>query len=240
MTTDPRARLERVLGPLSPAWEDLLDRDPEFVEAFAGYLAACHDATVLRPHIRELLLLAHDATMTVLDERGVDLRIGRALDAGATEREVLDVLELLTLISTHSLTTGIPLVPVDAEPPAPESTRGGYWAAFEERFPGYHARMAALMPEAFAAYRGLGRVLWRSEGLPLKWRELVFVVADLSTTHLFRDGAALHVANALRYGATRAEVVAAIGLTVPYTARTLEIGVAALARRLGAPKPPPA
>lgn len=223
--------LERMLGPLGPAWQELLDRDPEFVGAFSAYLSACHDDAVLEPRIRELLLLAHDATMTVLDAGGVDLRVSRALDAGASEREVLDVLELLTLISTHSLTTGLPLVPADdvaADPP--DATRGGYWKAFEQRFPGFHARMAELTPEVFEAYRELGRVLWRPEGLPMKWRELVLVVADLSTTHLFRDGAALHVANAMHYGATREEVVAAIGLTVPYTARTLELGVAALAR----------
>jgi alkylhydroperoxidase/carboxymuconolactone decarboxylase family protein YurZ len=41
-------------------------------------------------------------------------------------------------------------------------------------------------------------------GLDPKLRELALVVADLSTSHLYTTGAALHIDGALRGGATRA------------------------------------
>lgn len=227
-----RERVEHVYGSLSPGWELLLKQDPAFAVALAGYLEAAYQVGDLPPEIRELLLLAHDATVTVLDADGVRLRVRRALDFGATQRQVLDVLEIITLISIHSLTTGLPLVaqPEHAALPRPARVTGRYWDDFEERFPGFHSQLADVTPQLFEAYRDLGDAFSRgADGLEPKWRELAVVVADLSTTHLFRDGAAFHITTALRYGATPTEVVAAIALAVPCATRTIEIGLAALA-----------
>jgi alkylhydroperoxidase/carboxymuconolactone decarboxylase family protein YurZ len=227
-----RARVEHIYGSFSPGWALLLKEDPTFAGAFAGYLNAAYQVGELQPKIRELLLLAHDATVTVLNEDGVRLRVRRALDFGATKRQILDVLELVALISIHSLTTGLPLIagPEHADLPRPARVASRYWDDFENQFPGFHSHLAAAAPELFDAYRDLGDAFSRGpDGLEPKWRELAVVVADLSTSHLFRDGAAFHIATALRYGATPTEVVAAIALAVPCATRTLEIGLAALA-----------
>jgi alkylhydroperoxidase/carboxymuconolactone decarboxylase family protein YurZ len=231
-------RAERVLGRGAPAWRELAEADPEFADAFSRYLEATTDSGVLEPAVRELLLLAHDATVTVLDADGVAIRVGRARDAGASEREVLDVLELLALITVHSLTTGLPLLYGAHEFGRPERTRGRYWDDFEARVPGFNGMLEHALPGVFDAYRDLGRVLWREGGLAPKWRELVLVVADLSTSHLYRSGAAMHIHAALRQGATREEIAAAIALAVPTGARTLELGTAALRdHRPGAAEP---
>jgi alkylhydroperoxidase/carboxymuconolactone decarboxylase family protein YurZ len=236
MTVDlekTRERVENIFGSFSSGWETLLREDPQFATAFATYLDATYHAGALEPRIRELLLLAHDATITVLDPDGVRLRVRRALDAGATKREVLDVLETLTLITIHSLTTGLPMVPRGdaghADLPRPAQVYGRYWDDFESHFPGFHAQMAAATPQLFDAYRDLGQTIACSAALEPKWRELAIVVADLSTSHLFRDGAAFHIQTALRYGATPQEVVAAMTLALPCAVRTIEIGLAALA-----------
>jgi alkylhydroperoxidase/carboxymuconolactone decarboxylase family protein YurZ len=229
-------RVGRVLGRGRSAWRLLAEADPDLADAYSRYLEAATEGSVLEPKVRELLLLAHDATVTVLDREGVRLRVARARDAGATEREVLDVLGLLALITVHSLTTGLPLLYGTHEFPRPARTSGRYWDDFEARVPGFNGMLEHVLPDVFAAYRDLGEVLWRGAELEPRWRELVLVVADLSTSHLYRSGAALHIAAALRAGATRQEVAAAVALAVPTGARTLELGVDALrAYREGTP-----
>jgi alkylhydroperoxidase/carboxymuconolactone decarboxylase family protein YurZ len=223
-------RVRRTLGRVTPGWRALVEEDPEFAEAYSAYLEACVDTGALEPRIRELLLLAHDATVTVLDAEGVGVRVRRAREAGASEREVLDVLRLLTLIPIHSVTTGLPMLYGAHEFPRPEQTRDRYWDDFEARLPGFNGMLAHALPKVFDAYRRLGRTLWSSkrQGLAPKWRELVFVVADLATSHLYASGARLHIHAAIRHGATREEVAAAIALAVPCGARTVELGMAAL------------
>ncbi|OZC63028.1 carboxymuconolactone decarboxylase [Rhodococcus sp. 15-725-2-2b] len=225
---DVRGKVERVYGSVSRQWELLIELDLVFAEAYAEYLDAAFSAAELDPHIRELLLLAHDASMTVLDQHGVDERIRRALQLGASRREILDVLELLSMISTHSLAIGLPLAFDPEDYGVPESTSGGYWDAFEAPFPGVHGMMSTHTPRLFSAYRSMGKVLWRKDGLAPKWRELTLVVADLSTTHLYGAGAKLHIDNARRYGATDSEIVAAVALTIPFSANTIELGLRAL------------
>ncbi|MBO0848620.1 MAG: carboxymuconolactone decarboxylase family protein [Pseudonocardia sp.] len=221
-------RARTVFGRPVPAWDALAEADPEFAEAYTSYLEATWDTGVFEPRIRELLLLAHDASMTVLDADGIAARVRRARQEGASEREVLDVLEMLALISIHSLTTGLPMLYGAEEFPRPEQAQGRYWDDFEARVPGFNGMLAHALPGVFTAYRRLGRTLWRPGGLAPKWRELALVVADLSTTHLYRSGAALHIRAAIRHGATREEIAAAIALAVPSGARTLELGITAL------------
>jgi alkylhydroperoxidase/carboxymuconolactone decarboxylase family protein YurZ len=204
----------------------LAELDPEFADAFDDYLTAARSAGPLDQKTRELLQLAHDASVTVLDADGVRLRVQRARETGATDQEILGVLEVVTLISIHSLSTGLPLVYGPDEHPRPPELRGGYWDDFEARSPGFHGTLAAVLPDVYAAYRRLGAVLWTR--LAPKLRELALVVADLSTSHLYTSGAALHIAGALRAGATREEIAAAIALAVPCAARTIELAADAL------------
>ncbi|EME56250.1 carboxymuconolactone decarboxylase [Rhodococcus ruber BKS 20-38] len=222
------ARISKVFGDVSRQWRWFTALDSASAEAFSEFLDAAYGSGDLPPHIRELLLLAHDASVTVRDSRGVELRVRRALDAGASRREVLDVLLLLPFVALHGVTEGLPLV-YDVETyDVPAATEGPYWAPFEAKFPGVHGMLAEELPDFFDAYRLLGRVVWERSELAPKWRELVLVVADMSTTHLFSRGAALHVENALRYGATRREVAAALALTAVFANTAVELGIAAL------------
>lgn len=229
MTEQTRRRIVQIRGAVPAEWESLLDLDPTFAEAFAAYLASAYESDVLPAHVRELLLLAHDASVTVRDVGGVELRVRRALEFGATEREVLDILFLLPFIAIHGLSEGLPLVLDRDRYGVPDATRGAYWAAFEERFPGVHGMMAAELPRFFDAYRNLGEVIWRQAELEPRWRELALVVADMSATHLFTEGAAIHIQNALRYGATKDQVVAALALTTTFASTAVELGVRAIA-----------
>lgn len=207
----------------------LIKSDPEFAGALGDYVAASSEAGSLEPKIRELLLLAHDVSITNLDRDGAQRRVVKALDAGATEAEIRHVIELVTMLSLHGLTRGLPMVPALATGLGPvASSRGGYWDAFEEAFPAFHQRLEEANPAAFASYQRMGAALWRKGGLEPVWAELVFVVADLSNTHLFTDGAAFHIRNALHYGATDQQVLDAVFLTVPSIIRSIDVGFLAL------------
>lgn len=223
-------RIARMMGSVPAEWKQLIALDPEYADAFSEFLAAAYDTDELPPHIRELLLLAHDASVTVRDEAGVELRVKRALDSGASHREVLDVLSLLPFVALHGATEGLQLVYDVNSYGVPPATDGPYWRPFEERFPGVHGMLAAELPRFFDAYRQLGRVVWDRSELEPKWRELALAVADMSTTHLFTQGAALHVENAVRYGATRRQAAAALALTAVFANRALGQGIAVLAR----------
>ncbi|MFG1891622.1 carboxymuconolactone decarboxylase family protein [Micromonospora sp. NPDC049051] len=227
---DVRSAVREVFGTVSTGWDQLISRDPAFAAAAIAYLRSAHQADALPPAIRELLLVAHDVSMTTLDAAAVEERMVLALEAGASAADVLEVIQLLTALSTHGLASGLTEILGPGEQPA--SHQGPYWDTFESHFPGLHGAMADQLPEYFDAYRRLNRAVWRRDGLAPQWKELVFVVANLSTNHLFVPGARLHAANALRYGATPTQVAQAIALTVVPVARSIDVGLPALERAL--------
>ncbi|GAP90937.2 putative carboxymuconolactone decarboxylase protein [Rosellinia necatrix] len=101
-------------------WEDFLRLDPEF---FAGYLEFSSLPWVkhvdgvmeqgkgaLEPKIKELVYCAFDAASTHLYVPGLKLHMRNALGYGATPQEILEVLELATLLSLHTAHVAAPII----------------------------------------------------------------------------------------------------------------------------------
>ncbi|KAI0453535.1 Metallo-hydrolase/oxidoreductase [Xylaria acuta] len=101
-------------------WEDFLRLDPEF---FAGYLefsslpwvkhvdgAAGQGKGALEPKMKELVYCAFDAASTHLYEPGLKLHMRNALGYGATPQEIIEVLELATLLSLHTAHVAAPII----------------------------------------------------------------------------------------------------------------------------------
>jgi alkylhydroperoxidase/carboxymuconolactone decarboxylase family protein YurZ len=65
---------------------------------------------VLEPKVRELIYVAIDAATTHLHAAGTRIHIRNALALGATKEEILEVLELITVLGIHSLTLGLPVL----------------------------------------------------------------------------------------------------------------------------------
>lgn len=219
-------RLIEVFGEVTPTWRRLIDLDPEFADAFSSYIHAAVVRAQFTPRERELLLLAHDVSITVLDEPGVKRRIRRALDAGATEDEVLTVVEFTAFIAIHGVTLGLPLATTLPEG-RPTDQLGAYWDEFEKTFPGLNKGIEDHLPDFYEAYRSFGAVMWAKKAIEPRLRELLLVVADMTNQHLFTSGASLHIKQALHDGATEAEVIAAIALTAADAHRSIELGVSA-------------
>ncbi|KAI0439699.1 Metallo-hydrolase/oxidoreductase [Xylaria telfairii] len=109
-------------------WEDFLRLDPEF---FAAYLhfsslpwvknvegAAEEGKGALQPKMKELVYCAFDAASTHLYVPGLKLHMRNALGYGATFQEILEVLELATLLSLHTAHVAAPIIQELSKVPA--------------------------------------------------------------------------------------------------------------------------
>ncbi len=76
----------------------------------------------------------------------------------------------------------------------------GYWAPIWDQ-------VLELSPDYFEAYGNLSSVPWRTGTLAPKVREFVYIAIDAATTHLYNMGTRIHIANALRHGASRDEIM---------------------------------
>ena len=64
----------------------------------------------LEPKVKELVLLAMDAAATHLYQPGLRAHIRNALGLGATREEIMEVIELVSVIGIHSCAVGVPIL----------------------------------------------------------------------------------------------------------------------------------
>jgi len=191
---------------------------PTAYAAAARFWRSAHTAPALSPRMRELVLVALHATATTLDSDGVRRHVARALAAGATERDVLDVLITIVGAANHALYFAVPVLMrelqatdhPDAElpPVTPEAqalkdefvrTRG-FWN--EQR-----DVIVRMMPDYFAALSQVSMESWINGSLTEKDRELICIAIDCTVTHMFEPGLVIHIRHALQKGATRDEIL---------------------------------
>lgn len=97
-------------GYWSPIWDGLLQLDPEFFEAYLNFSSVPWRKGVLEPKVRELIYTAIDASTTHLYEPGLRVHIRNALKYGATKEEIMEVLELTSVLGIHTCTLGVPVL----------------------------------------------------------------------------------------------------------------------------------
>jgi len=152
----------------------------------------------------------------------------------------MEVYQLTSVLGIHTLTLGVPCLLEEMEkagrgaevPNAPltedqEALKArfienrGYWS-------GLWDGLIRLSPEFFEAYLDFSSVPWITGTLEPKVRELIYIAIDASTTHLYEPGLRVHIRNALRYGATMAEIMEVYQLTAVLGIHTVTLGVPAL------------
>lgn len=87
-----------------------LELDPDYLRAFMEFGKAVNAKNALDPKTRELVYIAIDACTTHLYNPGTKNHIRQALELGATTNEILEVLEIITLVGAHSTAEGVPLL----------------------------------------------------------------------------------------------------------------------------------
>ena len=85
-----------------------------------------------------------------------------------------------------------------------------------------------IAPDYFEAYAKFSSVPWRTDILSPKVKELLYIAIDSSMTHMYEPGLRVHIRNALRYGATRDEIMEVYQLTSSLGVHAMTMGVPAL------------
>ena len=110
-----RRHMEERQSMVSERLQKLLEWDPEFFEHYLNFSAHPWKKGVLPPKVKEFIYIAIDASTTHLFEAGLRMHMRRALDQGATREEILEVLELVSVIGIHSCSIGIPALAEEYE-----------------------------------------------------------------------------------------------------------------------------
>jgi alkylhydroperoxidase/carboxymuconolactone decarboxylase family protein YurZ len=205
----------------SDDWEALLVSDPDYLAAWLKLRKPARTDALPRK-IQELLLLAISASCVHLYTPGIRAHTVSALVAGATKDEILEILALIPAIAVHSITVGVPLL-VEVLEENGDRKVGQKLEALDERRQKIKAEFIAkrgywhdvwdpvieMDPGALEGYLHFSGEGWRKDRSVLSpmVKELAYVAVDCATTHLYQVGLKLHIANAIRYGATPEQVM---------------------------------
>ncbi|EXJ69250.1 uncharacterized protein A1O5_07286 [Cladophialophora psammophila CBS 110553] len=246
-------------GIWSSSWENVLSLDPGYFSVYLKLRSIPLRNQNLSRKAQELVLLSISASCTTMFSPGIHAHTEAALKAGATRDEILEVLELSSVLGIHAVNVGVPLlnevlqeegiidnIPVgklDAEREKLKSdfmSKRGYWHSSWDP-------VLQLDPLFFGAYTEFSSYPFRtrqdakhstndtqlSRGLDPKMKELIYCAIDCATTHLYVPGLKLHIRNAVKYGAKPEEIMEVFELSSLMGVHTVMVGsdvLAALAR----------
>jgi alkylhydroperoxidase/carboxymuconolactone decarboxylase family protein YurZ len=227
-------------GYWADVWEEVLKLSPDFFEAYMELSSVPWKVGVLEPKIKEFIYIAIDAATTHLYRPGLRVHVRNALQHGATMAEIMEVLQLTSVLGIHTCTMGVPVLieelreagqgaevddaPLSHRQGALKETfikNRGYWNEFWDG-------LLKLSPDFFEAYLKFSSVPWTTGTLEPKVREFVYIAIDAATTHLYEPGLRQHIRNALRYGATKEELMEVLQLTSVLGMHTVSEGVPVL------------
>ena len=237
-----RARFETAGADAPRSLELLVAIDPGFAEACLEFAVRPWRDGVLPEKVKQLIRLAVNASVTQLHPEATRSAITRALAAAATPAEIVEVLELTSVLGIHTMTLAAPIlideldnagapVPAElterqAEVKAEYIRRRGVWPPPWEAF-------LRLDPEYVQAYRDFSAAPFRDGGvLELKVKELIWIAVDVTTTHLHEYGTRGHIAGAISAGATAAEISEVLQLVSSLGLHSLDLALPILADEL--------
>jgi len=102
----------------------------------------------------------------------------------------------------------------------------GYWSE------GLWDQVLRLDVDFFEAYLNFSAVPWKKGVLPPKIKELIYTAIDAATTHLYEPGLRQHISNALKYGATKEEIMEVFELVSVLGIHSCTMGVPILMEEL--------
>jgi alkylhydroperoxidase/carboxymuconolactone decarboxylase family protein YurZ len=97
-------------GDWNPLWDQVRKWDPEFIEAYLTFRSVPHRKGPLPKKVKEFILIAINAATTHLYAPGTRRHIQNALRLGATREELLEVIQLTTIMGIHTVNMAVPIL----------------------------------------------------------------------------------------------------------------------------------
>jgi len=94
----------------NPLWDNARMWAPEFMEAYFAFRSVPHRKGPLPKKVKEFILIAINAATTHLYAPGTRRHIQNALRLGATRDELLEVIQLVTIMGIHSMNMALPIL----------------------------------------------------------------------------------------------------------------------------------
>jgi alkylhydroperoxidase/carboxymuconolactone decarboxylase family protein YurZ len=96
----------------------LVEMDPEFFQEYTNFSSFASIPKVLEPKVRGLVICAIDAATTYLYGRGTKIHMQNALRLGATPDEIIEMLEITSLMGIDGVTHSAPLLLQEFQQPS--------------------------------------------------------------------------------------------------------------------------
>lgn len=232
MSSQDTAQLnKRELGYWNSTLEYLLEQDQEFFEIYKKFVSAPYKNNIIDAKSRELINVALSSAPTNLSKDTLRIHIENAINQGATEKEILEVFKLVSVLGMHTCAVGVPILVGEtgkfAEPNL-DSNQEKLKEKFVEKMGYWHGFRDTLLvndEEFFESYYQFLTNPWDHDILSPKLKEFIYIAIDSATTHLFSIGTRVHIQNALKYGATFEEIMEVFKLTSAQGVDTFYAGV---------------
>jgi alkylhydroperoxidase/carboxymuconolactone decarboxylase family protein YurZ len=105
-----KAQFTETRGYWHDFWNEMLELDPEMFEAYTNFSSVPWQTGTLTPAEKELIYISYDIAATHLYVPGTKLHIRNALNHGATTEQILEVMELASMLGIHALETAVPIL----------------------------------------------------------------------------------------------------------------------------------
>lgn len=105
-----KAEFTEKRGYWHPFWNEILELDPEIFAAYTTFSSVPWVSGTLEPKVKEFVYIAFDAAATHLYVPGWKAHIRNAVRYGATADEILEVMEIASVIGIHAALMAAPIL----------------------------------------------------------------------------------------------------------------------------------
>lgn len=227
----------------SAMWDTILELDPDIIDAYADYSSVAEKREVLEQKMRKLICIAIDSVTGCLNVNGLKNHMKHSLQIGISVEEILETLEITSMVGSCSYSLGIPLLMDSMQ------ARGVYIASMElsekqkklkseyiESHHGYWTdekeNILRLDPEYFETFSKFEQVPEKSGPLSKKEKELLYIAVHAAPVTLHRDALKYHIDQALDAGASMKEIIEVFEIVSTLGIHAITMGVPILKEAL--------
>lgn len=101
---------QKATGDWNASWDLFYELDPDYLEAFLAFRNVPLKNGPLAQKYKELIFIAINVATTHLQASGARRHIQNALKAGATKEEILETIQLTSIMGIHSMGLAAPIL----------------------------------------------------------------------------------------------------------------------------------